>query len=110
MAKRLSESDDFTPCCYEDFSQQDKDIVIRISKALGNEARLEIYNYLMEKNACFTGELVDHLPLAQSTVSQHLKVLYKAGIIIGTVEGTSTSYCVDRDMMSRYYGLLGKLV
>lgn len=110
MTKKLSDVDDFTPCCYEDFNQEEKDLVVRISKALGNEARLEIYNFLRSKHACYTGEIVDHLPLAQSTVSQHLKVLYKAGIIIGTIEGTSTNYCINQDMMARYYRLIGKLI
>lgn len=110
MTKKLSQIEDFTPCCYENFSQEEKDIVTGISKALGNEARLEIFNYLMEYNGCFAGEIVDHLPLAQSTVSQHLKVLQSAGVICGKVEGTATSYCVDRDMMKRYYRLIGKLI
>ena len=110
MTKKLSEIESFVPCCYEDYSQEERSLLVAVSKALGNEARLEIYNYLMEHNACFTGELVDHLPLAQSTISQHLKVLHKAGIISGTVEGTSTSYCIDRVLMRKYYALLGKLI
>lgn len=110
MTKRLADVASFEPCCYDDFTQEDKDMMVRVSKALGNEARLEIYNYLMAVNVCFTGSLVAYLPLAQSTISQHLKVMEKAGIITGTVEGTSTSYCINHELMSRYYKLLGRMV
>lgn len=64
MTKRIAEDKGFEPCCYEMFTQEEKDIVMNVSKALGNEARLESYNYLLEMNACFTGQLVDYLPLA----------------------------------------------
>lgn len=110
MTKRLSDIDSFESCCYENFTQEEKDIIINVSKALGNEARLEIFNYLKEMNACFTGQIVDYIPLAQSTISQHLKVLHKSGIITGTVEGTSTSYCVNQELMNRYYSLMGKMI
>jgi ArsR family transcriptional regulator len=110
MTKKLTDNKQFIPCCYEDFSIEEKGLVVSISKALGNEARLEIYNFLMSMNACYTGKIVEHLPLAQSTVSQHLKVLQQAGIVIRTNEGTSTSYCVDRDMMQRYHQLIAKLI
>lgn len=110
MTKRLADMESFESCCYENFTQEEKDIVINVSKALGNEARLEIFNYLTEMKACFTGQIVDYLPLAQSTISQHLKVLHTSGVITGSVEGTSTSYCVNQDLMERYYKLLGKMI
>lgn len=67
----------------------------RMLKALGNPIRFQIVQILAEKQMCITGEIVDLIPLAQSTVSQHLKVLREAGLIKGEVEGASTSYCLD---------------
>lgn len=66
-----------------------------IFRALGNPARVRIVSELARRRACVTGELVDLLPLAQSTVSQHLKVLREAGIVQGTVEGSDARYCLD---------------
>ncbi|MFN0095887.1 MAG: ArsR/SmtB family transcription factor [Dehalococcoidia bacterium] len=64
-------------------------------RALGNPARIRIVTELAKRNACVAGDLVDLLPLAQSTVSQHLKVLKDAGIIRGTIEGGDACYCLD---------------
>lgn len=110
MTKKLSEIKDFVPCCYDAFSEGERAIVIQVSKALGNEARLEIYNFLREHKTCFSGEIVDHLPLAQSTVSQHLKVLVNAEIILSSAEGTFTSYCINKPLMKKYYDLLGQMI
>lgn len=110
MTKRLADIKSFEPCCYENFTQNDKDIIVKVSKALGNEARIEIYTYMLKMNVCLTGDLVDYLPLAQSTISQHLKVLVKSGVFIGTAEGTSTSYCLNKKLMQRYNVLIGMMV
>jgi ArsR family transcriptional regulator len=64
-------------------------------KALGHPARVAIVEYLIKFDSCVCGDIVDRLPLAQATVSQHLKALKEAGIIQGTVEGTSVCYCID---------------
>lgn len=66
-----------------------------IAKALGHPARIAILRLLAERNTCFCGDITDILPLAQSTVSQHLKALKSAGLIKGTIEGTRTSYCLN---------------
>lgn len=66
-----------------------------MARALGNPARLEIVSFLRSHAGCFTGNIVNSLPLAQATVSQHLKVLRSAGIIQGTTSGPATSYCLD---------------
>ncbi len=66
-------------------------------KALAHPARLAIVELLAERDECVCGEIVDDLPLAQSTVSQHLKALKKAGLVRGTVEGRRTCYCLDPD-------------
>ena len=64
-------------------------------KALGNPIRFQIMQTLAERQTCITGEIVQTMPLAQSTVSQHLKVLSEAGLIRGEIEGPATCYCVD---------------
>jgi DNA-binding transcriptional ArsR family regulator len=65
------------------------------AKALGHPARIAILQYLAAKNSCVCGDIVDELPLSQSTVSQHLKALKEAGLIKGEVEGASVCYCID---------------
>jgi ArsR family transcriptional regulator len=67
----------------------------RMLKALGNPVRFQIIKKLAEKQMCITGEIVEFTTLAQSTVSQHLKVLREAGLIKGEVEGPATCYCLD---------------
>jgi ArsR family transcriptional regulator len=66
-----------------------------IAKALGHPARIAIIDYLLKVNACICGDIVNELPLAQPTVSQHLKELKNAGIIKGNIEGNSICYCID---------------
>ena len=66
-----------------------------IAKALGHPARIAIIEYLAKSNECMCGDIVDVLPLSQSTVSQHLRELKNAGLIKGEVEGTSVCYCID---------------
>ena len=67
----------------------------KMLKALGNPIRFQIVETLAERQACITGEIVETTPLAQSTVSQHLKVLREAGLIHGDVEGSATCYCLN---------------
>ncbi len=66
-----------------------------MAKALGHPARVRIMRILLERKTCVTGEMVAELPLAQSTVSEHLRVLREAGLIQGEIEGPRTSYCVS---------------
>ena len=68
----------------------------RLCKALGHPARIRIVKHLLEENRCVCGRIVAVLPLAQSTVSQHLKILKESGLILGEVEGPRTCYCVDK--------------
>jgi len=72
-----------------------------IAKALSHPARLQILKVLTKKNMCICGELVDLLPLSQSTVSQHLKELKRAGLITGEIEGPRTCYCVDQKGLAK---------
>ncbi len=66
-------------------------------KALGNPVRFRILEFLARKKGCITGDIVEATPLAQSTVSQHLKVLREAGLIRGEIEGPTTCYCLDAE-------------
>jgi len=67
----------------------------KMLKALGNPVRLQIVEFLAERQVCITNEIVKNTPLAQSTVSQHLKVLREAGLVKGEIEGPATCYCLD---------------
>ena len=67
----------------------------KMLKALGNPVRFQIVQILAEKRLCITGEIVEFTTLAQSTVSQHLKVLREAGLIAGEIEGPATCYCLN---------------
>lgn len=78
----------------EGFTQKQNELASMV-KALGHPARIAIIEYLLRVNACICGDIVDVLPLAQPTVSQHLKELKNAGLIKGTVEGTAICYCID---------------
>jgi ArsR family transcriptional regulator len=66
-----------------------------IFKALAHPARLAILKYLAETNTCITGDFTEELPLSRTTVSQHLKELKDAGMIVGTTEGAKTYYCLN---------------
>ena len=72
-----------------------------ILKALGHPARLEIVQFLMKSSSCICGDIVEVLPLAQSTVSKHLSELKKVGIIKGTVTGNNICYCLDEKIIQK---------
>jgi ArsR family transcriptional regulator len=67
-----------------------------LCKALAHPARVEILRILVKRDSCVCGDIVDALPLAQSTVSEHLRVLKEAGLITGEIEGPRVCYCVNR--------------
>jgi ArsR family transcriptional regulator len=80
-----------------------------VCKALGHPARIRIVEHLRAIDQCICGEIVRILPLAQSTVSQHLKVLKAAGLVKGEVEGPRTCYCLDREMLERFKRTAGSI-
>lgn len=80
----------------EEFSVRDNRIA-EYAKALSNPARIAILRVLMEKETCMCGDIVEEIPLSQSTVSQHLKELKSAGIIKGSVDGPKICYCIDAE-------------
>ncbi|MEX0639214.1 MAG: metalloregulator ArsR/SmtB family transcription factor [Balneolaceae bacterium] len=80
-----------------------------IAKALGHPARIAILKILAQRETCFCGDITEILPLAQSTVSQHLKALKSAGLISGTVEGVKTCYCLNPNGIKELNDLLSEL-
>lgn len=78
----------------EEFSRKEQDLAT-FAKAISHPARIAILKVLARCNECICGEIVEVLPLAQSTVSQHLKELQKAGLIKGTIEGPRSCYCIN---------------
>lgn len=78
-------------------------------KALAHPIRVEIVKILLKKSACGCGDLVEQLPVAQSTVSQHLKVLKECGLVVGEVDGPRRCYGLDRAAFERFKILVDKL-
>ncbi|MBF9252217.1 winged helix-turn-helix transcriptional regulator [Pontibacter sp. 172403-2] len=76
------------------FTQADV-TVAKYAKALAHPARIAIFRLLLERRSCICGDIVEELPLSQSTVSQHLKELKAAGLIKGDIEGKKVCYCID---------------
>ena len=94
------------------FSDLQNELAI-ISKALGHPARIAIIEYLLKVDTCICGDIVNELPLAQPTVSQHLKELKNAGIIKGSIEGNTICYCIDEKTLEKlqnyFAGISSKL-
>lgn len=97
----------------EHFTDQQNQIAV-LAKALGHPARVAIMEYLMSVDACICGDIVKELPLAQPTVSQHLKELKNAGLIKGSIEGNAICYCIDekalQTLQSYFAGIAGSLL
>src|SRR5210317_280215 len=82
----------------KEFEYSDETIQLaKFAKALGHPARIIILKHLSNQSCCFTGDLLEVLPLAQSTVSQHLKELKEAGLIVGEVNPPKVKYCIDME-------------
>jgi DNA-binding transcriptional ArsR family regulator len=80
----------------DEFTVRDNRIAV-YAKAIAHPARVAILQILLKKQACICGDIVEELPLSQSTVSQHLKELKNAGLIKGEIEGASICYCIDEE-------------
>jgi ArsR family transcriptional regulator, arsenate/arsenite/antimonite-responsive transcriptional repressor len=81
----------------------------RLAKALGHPARAAILRHLIRQGSCICGGLVDFLPLAQATVSQHLKILKEAGLVQGEIDGPRVCYCVKPGAVERLRRLIDGL-
>lgn len=87
----------------EHFTENQNELAI-IAKALGHPARIAIIEYLLKVDTCICGDIVNELPLAQPTVSQHLKELKNAGLIKGNIEGTAICYCINEPGIEKIKG------
>lgn len=87
----------------DEFSQKEQDLAA-FAKALSHPARIAILKVLAQKNECLCGQLVDLLPLAQSTVSQHLKELKNADLIKGETDGPRSCYCINWKAFEKFMG------
>jgi len=92
----------------EEFTKTQNDLA-SITKALGHPARIAIIQFLIKSKSCVCSDIVDELPLAQSTVSQHLKELKKVGLIKGDIEGPNVCYCIDQKVWTRARKAVGEL-
>jgi ArsR family transcriptional regulator len=97
------------PCCTLDIEGNEQKQLIKMLKALGNPTRFEIVKFLVTHPGCITGDIVDHLPIAQATVSQHLKVLRDAGWISGTVSGPAVNYCLHTENIAWFRRKVGEI-
>jgi DNA-binding transcriptional ArsR family regulator len=84
----------------EGFTKMQIDLAM-VAKALGHPARVAILQFLAKQKSCVCGEIVDELPLSQSTVSQHLKELKNVGFVKGNIDGPSICYCIDEKNWSK---------
>ena len=92
----------------EEFTETQNDVAT-LAKALAHPARIAILNHLVKTKSCVCGDIVDELPLSQSTVSQHLKELKEAGLIKGNIAGTSVCYCIDEVNWEKAKATIGEL-
>ena len=92
----------------EHFTEEQNDIATLL-KALANPARIAIVEYLLSVDSCICNDIVAELPLAQATVSQHLKELKNADIIQGTIEGKSICYCINPETFKKLEHFIGQI-
>lgn len=84
--------------------------IAELAKALSHPARIAILELLGKRAECICGDITDKLPLAQSTVSQHLKVLKKSGLIKGKVDGTRVCYCLDEEAIREFEEVIANMI
>ena len=92
----------------EHFSEEQNELAI-LAKAIGHPARIAIIQHLIKVNSCICGDIVNELPLAQPTVSQHLKELKNAGLIKGSFEGNAICYCLDEKGFHKIRGFFNQV-
>jgi ArsR family transcriptional regulator, arsenate/arsenite/antimonite-responsive transcriptional repressor len=96
-------------CCTLEISGAEQARLVAMFKALGNPIRFEIMKYLVTHPGDITGDIVEFLPIARSTVSQHLKVLREAGWIWGTIQGPATCYCLHEENIAWFKSKIGDI-
>ncbi len=90
-------------------TQSQDEILAGLAWAIAHPARLRILRILLAQKVCICGQLVEQLPLAQSTVSQHLKILKEAGLVQGEIDGPKVCYCVNRSVLKKLKSLITEL-
>ena len=90
------------------FTERQNELAVMI-KALGHPARIAIIDYLLSVDTCICGDIVNELPLAQPTVSQHLKELKNAGLIQGNIEGNAICYCINTTSFQQLEKMMGEV-
>jgi DNA-binding transcriptional ArsR family regulator len=96
-------------CCTLDISGVEQERLVTMFKALGNPHRFEVVKFLVTHPGCITGDIVHFLPIAQATVSQHLKVLREAGWITGVIEGPATCYGLNEENIAWFRTTVGEI-
>jgi DNA-binding transcriptional ArsR family regulator len=109
MAKTDSDRSYPEPCCTLDISGREEKRMVTLLKAVGNPTRFQILKYLVTHPGCITGEIVGVLPIAQATVSQHLKVLGEAGWIVATPDGPATCYHLNEHAVAWFREKVGEI-
>lgn len=97
------------PVAEPDVAPPDDDTLAAMAKAIAHPARIAILRLLAHRETCATGDVVAELPLAQSTVSEHLRILREAGLIQGEIEGPRTRYCVNADGLAALHAGIAAL-
>ncbi len=112
MDKRPANSK--TKCCGEEVTlalTQDASAeqLAKLTWAIAHPARVRIVQLLLSRTSCVCGEIVDQMPLAQSTVSQHLKILKESGLVKGEIDGPRICYCINQKMLKQLKRLVADL-
>ncbi len=97
------------PCCTLNIDGADQEKFVKMLKAIGNSHRFEMVKFMLTHPGAITNEVVESFPLAQATVSQHLKILREAGFIIGEIEGVATYYCLDGENIEWFRKKVGDI-
>ena len=90
-------------------ADQSAELMAGLAWAIAHPARVRIVRLLISRNACVCGEIVDEMPLAQSTVSQHLKILKESGLVQGEVDGPKVCYCINPEKLAMLKSLVASL-
>lgn len=96
-------------CCTLEISGIEQERLVKMFKGLGNPIRFEIMKFLVVRPGCITGDIVEFLPIAQATVSQHLKVLREAGWISGVTEGPAVCYWLNEENIAWFKARVGEI-
>jgi len=96
-------------CCTLNISGDEQERLVHMLKALGNPIRFEILKFLLTHPGCITGDIVAFLPIAQSTVSQHLRILKDTGWVTGTTHGTAICYCLHENNITWFRQKVGEI-